>query len=203
MQECNGSTCTIDGQYCSPKVPGSSGNGFCCVGDTWVPGVCAIPNPLVSSTPSQIHLGLGRNPGEMTVSWVSSSITAAEVHYGVVGGQPTPSIALGDTRQLNISGIRNTHVATMVNLTEGDHYSYSIVGNPKAFAFTFRHAHQPDRVNKHIIFGDMGGAHAYSLCRGCTGSSSVCNASTCAGNTSVGLVAELDADMFLHLGDFA
>ena len=46
--------------------------------------------------------------------------------------------------------------------------------------------------------GDMGSSHAYSLCPDC-GSAVNC---TCT-NTSFGVVSETDADMILHLGDFA
>jgi hypothetical protein len=91
----------------------------------------------------------------------------------------------------------------MSGLSEGSVYEYKIENRSDVFNFTFRHAHQPGRVTKHIIFGDMGSAHAYSLCLACTGDV-VCNSSTCAtNNTDVGLIAETDADMFLHLGDFA
>jgi hypothetical protein len=91
----------------------------------------------------------------------------------------------------------------MSGLSEGGVYEYKIENRSDVFNFTFRHAHQPGRVTKHIIFGDMGSAHAYSLCLACTGDV-VCNSSTCAtNNTDVGLIAETDADMFLHLGDFA
>merc|ERR1711964_621590 len=35
--------CSVEGQYCPPGVPGSSGNGFCCENNKWVAGVCPPP----------------------------------------------------------------------------------------------------------------------------------------------------------------
>jgi hypothetical protein len=57
----------------------------------------------------------------------------------------------------------------------------------------------------HVIFGDLGASHAFSLCTACSFSNNVCDAQTCAGNTSVGLVSEVarGAMMMLHVGDFA
>eukprot|EP01061_Rhynchopus_euleeides_P018626 TRINITY_DN307_c0_g1_i3.p1 TRINITY_DN307_c0_g1~~TRINITY_DN307_c0_g1_i3.p1 ORF type:complete len:448 (+),score=206.06 TRINITY_DN307_c0_g1_i3:80-1345(+) len=50
----------------------------------------------------------------------------------------------------------------------------------------------------------MGAKAAFTLCTACTQSSQYCNATTCAQNTTVGLVSEVDkAGMFLHVGDFA
>lgn len=43
----------------------------------------------------------------------------------------------------------------------------------------------------HVIFGDMGSACAFTLCPACT-CGLVCDASTCASNTSVGLVSEVE-----------
>ena len=66
------------------------------------------------------------------------------------------------------------------------------------FGFTYKRHKQPGEPDKHIIFGDLGASHGFSLCTACTANSYYCNSSTCGLNTSVGLVSETDADMFLQ-----
>ena len=60
-------------------------------------------------------------------------------------------------------------------------------------------------MNRHIIFGDLGATHGFSLCEACTAGSAVCDAAACAASPGkLGLVAEVEtADMMLHVGDFA
>lgn len=63
---------------------------------------------------------------------------------------------------------------------------------------------------RHVIYGDMGTACAFTLCPSCT-CNLTCDAVACAKNHSVGLVTEMglysdgedDATMILHVGDFA
>ena len=60
------------------------------------------------------------------------------------------------------------------------------------------------RPQRHIIFGDLGSTHGFSLCEACTAGSAVCDAETCATTPNTGLTFETDtADMWLHVGDFA
>ena len=62
----------------------------------------------------------------------------------------------------------------------------------------------PAGPERHIIFGDLGASHGFSLCSACTAGTTNCEAEACAANRSAGLVSEVvTADMFLHVGDFA
>eukprot|EP00041_Stephanoeca_diplocostata_P034117 m.1144845 g.1144845 ORF g.1144845 m.1144845 type:complete len:676 (+) comp24464_c0_seq12:41-2068(+) len=208
-ESCHGWTCNVNGQYCPPQVPGATApNGDCCVGGTWVPGVCGTPQPGAVTGPAQVHLALGKDPGTMTVSWASNSTTTVTpVRYHCISADckdQTPHTAYGDSRPLNVAGYRVTHVATLEHLVEGERYTYAIDTYNKSFSFTYRTQHVEGRPDVHIIFGDMGASHAFSLCLACTAGSATCDEHVCATNaTDKGLIAETDADMFLHVGDFA
>jgi hypothetical protein len=146
-----------------------------------VPAPSPTPPPQVPI--EQVHLGLGLDNGTMTVSWVSHDNVAADVSYGIAG-QPLSAVVKGDTRALNISGARNTHVATMTGLLHDTIYSYKVGGYPAGtpFNFTFQRtrAKGPNDPYNHIIFGDLGATHAFSICAACTAKSSTCDAATCA-----------------------
>ena len=101
---------------------------------------------------------------------------------------------------------RYTHAANMTGLTPGARVYYK-VGNTntstvwsKVFSFRAATDAKPKvgEPELHLIYGDMGSSHAYSLCPDC-GSATVCNCT----NTSLGVVSETEAQMILHLGDFA
>jgi hypothetical protein len=169
------------------------------------------PAPVPHEAVEQVHLGLGLRNNTMTVAWASHDDTAADVSYGIAG-QPLSNIAKGDTRALNISGSRNTHVATMTGLVPDTTYEYKVGTYPSGppFNFTFQRtrAKGPNDPYNHIIFGDLGATHGFSLCAACTAKSATCDASTCASpknpRPGLGLISEVeDADMMLHVGDFA
>lgn len=126
---------------------------------------------------------------------------------GAGGGVALPAYAAGDTRLLNVSGLRYTHVATMDGLVPGRAYTYQVDGDSTTFNFTFRRqggAGGRSGPDRHIIFGDLGASHAFSICDACTAGADNCEASACVANRSSGLVAEIaTADMMLHVGDFA
>ena len=59
-------------------------------------------------------------------------------------------------------------------------------------------------VPRTCIFGDLRSSHGFSLCSAFSAGTEVCNRTTCAADTSAGLVSEIGkADLFIHLGDFA
>ena len=156
----------------------------------------------------QVHLALGSAAGEMNVQWTTgSNTTNLEVQFWPADNSSNKTTTFGDTRSLNVSGLRYTHVATMHSLVEGALYRYTVGDRNDAelFQFTYRSQHVQGRPDRHVIFGDMGASHAFSLCFACSAQSLTCDSDTCATNTTaVGLVSEVSkADMFLHLGDFA
>lgn len=160
-----------------------------------------------------MHIAYGVSNTSMTIAWVSKHAAAAPVTWGLassssssarVAAPPSPMVPAppADTRALNISGTRYTHQTTIEGLVDGNAYNYT-VGN-REFGFHFLRKKVATRPSRHIIFGDLGATHGFSLCDKCTASDAVCDASTCAGaDGTKGLISELDADMFLHLGDFA
>lgn len=166
---------------------------------------------VVADGPEQVHLAYGLTPGTVRVSWATTSDSGAHhaVMYGPAGSGNLTSTAAGDQRPLAIlgSGRRNTHVATLEGLEEGQSYEYKVVEDSlesEVFTFTLKKEHHDTGPDLHVVFGDMGASHAFSLCLACNASSTVCDAEACAGNTTVGLVSEVDeAAMFLHVGDFA
>jgi hypothetical protein len=64
-----GWTCDLEGQYCPPQQPGSSGEGYCCSSSKWTPGVCGAA-PLPPSPPPSdgymlpFHVNLSATSGE-------------------------------------------------------------------------------------------------------------------------------------------
>eukprot|EP00755_Sulcionema_specki_P007987 Sspe_Gene.5761::Locus_1913_Transcript_1_1_Confidence_1.000_Length_1870::g.5761::m.5761 len=93
----------------------------------------------------------------------------------------------------------------MTGLRTATKYYYKVGdatnGFTRVYHVTNRRSGPPYR---HILMGDMGAACAFTLCKACNASSTVCDAAACKGNTTVGMVSEVEsADMFLHVGDFA
>jgi len=158
-----------------------------------------------SFSPEQVHLALGSLSSTMSVAWATQSQTSAEVFWGSEAST-LPNTAKGDTRAFTQDAGRTwfTHTALITGLVPGQSYYYKVgsLGNySEVFNFTNRPLGAP---YKHVIFGDLGAACAFSQCPGCTAKSTVCDESTCAANTSVGLVSEIaGSSMFLQLGDFA
>lgn len=162
----------------------------------------------VSAMPEQVHLALGKTDDSMSVAWVTADNIAQEVQW-LESGESSSSRVSADTRAFTQDHGRTwyTHVATMTNLKRDTVYQYRVgsgSGYTEFFNFTNRRAPPAGTPYKHIILGDMGSSCAFTLCKACTAKSEVCDASTCKSNTSVGLIHEAaDADMILHLGDFA
>ena len=161
---------------------------------------------LAACAPEQIRIALGSAPGTMQVAWNTEDGMLFNVSWGEAGAALAASSA-GDSRAINCTDqlLRYTHMATLRGLKEGCAYDYRVGPAGKLWSFTFRTKHVEGRPDRHIIFGDMGASHAFSLCEACSASSSVCDATVCATNrTDLGLVGEVGrADMFLHVGDFA
>jgi hypothetical protein len=102
---------------------------------------CQLPPPAPNPPPTpprmggvqQVHLAIGKIPGAMTVAWAtdvgsSPSAPAPAVKYGLAG-RPLLAHTRGDTRLLNVTGSRNTHVATMTGLEPGRTYEYQVDGD--------------------------------------------------------------------------
>ena len=156
----------------------------------------------------QVHLALGMTPDQMSVQWASEKEGAtSEVLYG---NSPTnlTMTQTGDSRKYHANTFREkwyTRAAVMKGLQPNTKYYYKVGdkqnGYSDVFSFVNKRSSPPYR---HMLFGDMGTPAAFTLCDACTQHGNVCDAKTCAHNTSAGLVSEVEtADMFLHAGDFA
>eukprot|EP01063_Lacrimia_lanifica_P008922 TRINITY_DN15998_c0_g1_i1.p1 TRINITY_DN15998_c0_g1~~TRINITY_DN15998_c0_g1_i1.p1 ORF type:complete len:573 (+),score=191.29 TRINITY_DN15998_c0_g1_i1:72-1790(+) len=158
----------------------------------------------------QIHLALTQDEASMSVQWVANATSAAApptVRYGLAADALT-MIAHGDAKVFTVDAGRTwyTHVAVMRGLSPDTRYFYAVAdaaGTSDVRHFVNARKRAAGDPYKHIIVGDLGAAFAFSVCTACSGKSLVCDKATCAGNTSVGLVSETDADMLLHVGDFA
>jgi len=159
---------------------------------------------LAGTAPEQIHLALGMTEDTMSVAWVTPDDTAGNVEFGEAEAGNLSSVEVGDSRAFTLDANRTwyTHMAIMKNLQPNTKYSYRVGGKggySQVYNFTNRRQGTPYR---HVIFGDMGSACAFSICEACTGDSEICNATTCAGKKN-GLILEAEeADIMTHVGDF-
>lgn len=156
--------------------------------------------------PEQVHLALGKADDTASVAWATLAPSSANNLYWSSVTFDGESSASADTRPFTQDANRTwyTHVAMLTGLVPNTQYSYRVEADG-VFSqnFTFIHRRQ-GAPYKHIIFGDLGAQCAFSVCKACTSTSPVCDSSTCAANTSAGMVGEVaTADMLLHLGDFA
>lgn len=202
-ESCSAALCEVEHQFCPPNRPGSNGSGFCCVGGTWSPGLCPDAAPLAAV--EQVHIAYGIDHTKINVAWTSNAATALQVLYGPTDA-PLRFSAVSDSRPLNIAetpGPRFTHVATLENMENGKAYSYTI-GN-RQFGFDYHRNHTTGRPDVHIIFGDLGVTHGFSLCEACVANSAVCDKAACElAEGKLGLVSEVaGADMMMQVGDFA
>eukprot|EP00659_Diplonema_papillatum_P005886 gene5886-9017_t len=169
--------------------------------------VCVLAAASAAHSAGQTHVAYGLNDTVLTVSWATANGAGqSEVRYGLSPDALT-SRNPGDTKNFtaDLARVWYTRTAQMTMLAADTVYYYSVGDGTNGFSDVFkvtnRRASPPYR---HILFGDMGAAAAFTLCTACTQHSPVCTADTCKSNTSVGLVSEVDtADMFLHVGDFA
>ena len=171
-----------------------------------------------SGQPEQVRLAIGATPDTMSVQWVDqNSSTPAVVRWGRSESELTSSAKSEVFPFTQDPGrLWYNHVAKMGGLAPATKYFYRVGEGSNAtqvFHFTSQvtqatlAAHLPQR---HIVFGDMGTACAFTLCPVCT-CNLTCTAADCAKNHSVGLVTEVgqfsdgvdEATMILHTGDFA
>eukprot|EP00754_Rhynchopus_humris_P014686 Rhum_TRINITY_DN14406_c0_g1::Rhum_TRINITY_DN14406_c0_g1_i1::g.87309::m.87309 len=157
----------------------------------------------------QVHTALGMTDDALSVAWASlKKEGVSEVHYGTDPNHLT-QVVKGDMREYKADLFRpwQTRTAVMTNLTVGQRYYYKAGDSVNGFSETFSVVNRKTKAPfNHVLFGDMGTRAAFSLCNACTESDNTCTAATCAKDTSVGLVSEVkpgNADMFLHVGDFA
>jgi hypothetical protein len=183
----------------------------------------------------QVHLALGAEPSTMAVQWVEQEDGAAPntVRWGSSPSALTKSanssvfkfdqdgnVTLGTNRTWY------NHVARMTGLLPATKYFYQIgAGSDASAVFHFQSQVTPETLaanlpQRHIIYGDLGTACAFTLCPVCT-CNLTCDASSCAKNHSAGLVTEVglystgegfggagsvdgggEATMILHTGDF-
>eukprot|EP00929_Paragymnodinium_shiwhaense_P003129 TRINITY_DN10353_c0_g1_i1.p1 TRINITY_DN10353_c0_g1~~TRINITY_DN10353_c0_g1_i1.p1 ORF type:complete len:589 (-),score=88.12 TRINITY_DN10353_c0_g1_i1:439-2148(-) len=153
--------------------------------------------------PEQVHLALGSLQTSVNVAWVTFADAPAQVAWGTSKDALTAS-ASGDSRPFTSDPDRvwYSHAATLSDLKPSTRYYYKVGFNESwsdIFSFMHRREGAPYR---HVLFGDLGSAAAFSLCDACTASDVVCDAKSCA-NKKTGLVSEVDkADIMVHLGDF-
>ena len=148
----------------------------------------------------QVRLSLGMEPSVMAVQFVSmTSAAPATVRFGIAPdalGHSATSASFEFTQDANRTWYN--HVANMTGLAPSTKYFYQIGDEQDAtivFHFTSQvtpetlAAHLPQR---HIVYGDLGTACAFTLCPVCT-CNLTCTAADCAKNHSVGLVTEVGA----------
>eukprot|EP01059_Diplonema_ambulator_P028959 TRINITY_DN47_c0_g4_i2.p2 TRINITY_DN47_c0_g4~~TRINITY_DN47_c0_g4_i2.p2 ORF type:complete len:561 (+),score=220.40 TRINITY_DN47_c0_g4_i2:44-1684(+) len=157
----------------------------------------------------QVHASLGKAQSELVVEWNTPDNNEKQIiRYGL-SKDSLNMTADADSRKFTIDFGRefHTHVATMTGLATNTRYYYQVgdalSGYSDVYDIMNRRMPAPGQPYKHILFGDMGAACAFTLCKACSHYSWNCDKFTCRENTTVGLVSETDADMFLHVGDFA
>eukprot|EP01060_Flectonema_neradi_P026922 TRINITY_DN3654_c0_g1_i1.p1 TRINITY_DN3654_c0_g1~~TRINITY_DN3654_c0_g1_i1.p1 ORF type:complete len:533 (+),score=107.30 TRINITY_DN3654_c0_g1_i1:49-1647(+) len=161
---------------------------------------------LQVSAARQVHTALGKTTDTMAVQWATDLPDGtSEVMYGTSESNLT-MIETGDVRKFNVSNRTwYTRTAVMKGLDLNTKYYYKVGDKVNGYSDVFSIVNRRTSAPyNHILFGDMGSACAFTICDACKQGNIVCNATTCAANTTVGLVSEVDtADMFLHVGDFA
>eukprot|EP00755_Sulcionema_specki_P004860 Sspe_Gene.31210::Locus_15406_Transcript_1_3_Confidence_0.250_Length_1816::g.31210::m.31210 len=154
----------------------------------------------------QVHLALGNTTDTLNVQWATSAEGAtSEIMWGLSEGSLTQRNT-GDTRNFTVDPGRvwYTHTASMTGLKTNTVYYYKVGDEKNGYSKVFKVMNRREGAPYlHVLMGDMGSSCAFSLCSECTQKSEVCDENTCKGHTDKGLVAELDADMILHVGDFA
>eukprot|EP01059_Diplonema_ambulator_P001399 TRINITY_DN1116_c0_g2_i2.p2 TRINITY_DN1116_c0_g2~~TRINITY_DN1116_c0_g2_i2.p2 ORF type:complete len:545 (+),score=236.89 TRINITY_DN1116_c0_g2_i2:42-1637(+) len=154
---------------------------------------------------SHVHVALGKEKSTLTVQWTTSSKEGTStVMWGTEAGSLNQNNT-GDVHEYNVQGTWYSRTAQMTGLEEGTKYYYKVGDSVNGYSAVFSvWNRKTDVPQRHILYGDMGASCAFTLCTACTQQSTTCDATTCAKNTSVGLVSEVDAaTMFLHVGDFA
>lgn len=175
------------------------------------------PPPANISMVEQVHLALGTEPSTMSVQWASKSAHSNVVRYGT---EPSALHQAASSSAYMFDQdpgrVWYNHVASMVDLQPSTKYFYQVGSGAEASpVFHFRSQVTEDTLpdnlpQRHVIYGDLGTACAFTLCPSCT-CNLTCDAAACAKNHSVGLVTEVglysdgedDATMILHVGDFA
>jgi hypothetical protein len=176
-------------------------------------GVAAADSSGVSAV-EQVRLALGTETTTMSVQWVSNASTTSTVVYGTDPEALSQSASSTSYKFDQDSGrVWYNHVAQMVGLRPSTKYFYRVGSESATFHFRSQVTDATLSANlpqRHLVYGDMGTACAFTLCPVCT-CNLTCDAATCAKNHSVGLVTEVglysdgedEATMILHTGDFA
>lgn len=160
----------------------------------------------------QVHIALGANPSIMGVQWVTAEGPELNSNTTVMWGTDPNELsntAAGAAFLFNADSDRPwwNHLANMTGLKPLTTYYYKVGDALNGFSRVFHFQSQGTQVTLsspqyHVIFGDMGAGCAFTICKACT-CNPICDAGTCAGNTSVGLVSEVrKAQMMLQVGDF-
>jgi len=171
--------------------------------------------PSACYHPQQVHLGYGYSPSVMGVQWSTlednpTNVTGTDCQWGIQSTKLTES-ATGQAYAFTVDSGRvwYNHICNMTGLKPAQKYYYRVGdAKHKVWSDTFKFTSQVEEGAQsepqyHVVFGDMGAACAFTLCKACS-CNAVCDKSTCGANTSVGLVSEVDkAAMFLQTGDFA
>jgi acid phosphatase type 7 len=166
------------------------------------------PRPL--PVPSGVHIALGANDDEMTITWQTSSSAGSVVQYAPFGGGNEELVlsATGEERAFvdggNASGTRFIHHATLRELRPGEKIAYR-VGDPVSRAwserFWFFHKRSPEQIRagpplRMIAVCDVG--HSDS-----TGVLDLVRAEVHGVDGADADVAEARPDLLVHCGDFA
>ena len=164
-------------------------------------GAASVNPP--GSTPEQVRLALGSVPGEFVVAWTTGGDDTGKVSSVAWGA--TPSLELGKVAAKSTIFTMNptynftTHSATMNGMKASTRYFYQVTTNGISSATFNWTTPRNSPPYTHLVFGDLGSAYAYTICPDCT-SDLTC---TCK-NRTAGMISEVEnADMLLHLGDFA
>ena len=190
--------------------------GYVATCDAPAPTPALTPPPPPPGTPQQVHIALGHTPATMGVQWATygdggkarALVQWAESAAAVSSAPQLPGASFAFTADSGRTWYN--HVANMTGLAPVTRYFYR-VGDPATGGwsqiFHFKSQVTPGTLaaslpQHHIVFGDMGSKCAFTICGSCT-CDLVCDATTCANNNSLGLVAEVGkATHMLHLGDF-
>ncbi|KAJ9469708.1 putative inactive purple acid phosphatase 1 [Diplonema papillatum] len=155
-----------------------------------------------------VHVAIGSVETELVVQWSTDSAEGvSEVRYGL-SPSALNQTSIGDARAFTADkgrGVFYTRTAVMTGLMLGQVYYYQVGDPVNGYSQTFHVRNRKQTPPfRHVIYGDMGAAAAFTLCDACSQASPYCNATTCEKNTTAGLVSEVDvADMIVHVGDFA
>eukprot|EP00750_Incisomonas_marina_P007646 INCI15019.2.p1 GENE.INCI15019.2~~INCI15019.2.p1 ORF type:complete len:838 (+),score=117.03 INCI15019.2:61-2514(+) len=201
-----------------PSVAGQS-TSYSAPSDAWTldPSMVELlAAPFHScNPPEQVHTAFGHSPDTLAVQWSTMGELPPDPPHLLQWGEDTAFSFGGNVTSTAVAFTADAgrvwfnHVASMTQLKPSSKYFYRVGSDSDGWSETFSITSQVTKETLaahlpqyHVIFGDMGSACAFTLCPACT-CGLVCDALTCASNTTVGLVSEVEkASMMLHVGDF-